>query len=86
MLTPDIKGMPSPSTLLVKVSADGHPLEVKGLRPSNDLQFEALARPVRRQHLVGARHAGRRARGGVDELGVLSGPALSAGDVKGVKR
>ena len=36
--------MPSPSTLLVKVSADGHPIEVKGLRPSSDLQFEALAR------------------------------------------
>ena len=43
-LTPDIKGMPSPSTLLVRVSVDGHPLEVRGLRPSNDLQFEALAR------------------------------------------
>jgi len=44
MLPPEIKGMPSPSTLLVKVSADGHPVEVKGLRPSSDLQFEALAR------------------------------------------
>jgi serine/threonine protein kinase len=43
-LTADIKGMPSPSTLLVKVSAEGRPLEVKGLRPSNDLKFEALAR------------------------------------------
>ena len=43
-LTPDIKGIPSPSTLLVRVSVDGHPLEVRGLRPSNDLQFEALAR------------------------------------------
>ena len=43
-LTPDIKGMPSPSTLLVRVSVDGHPLEVRGLRPSNDLQYEALAR------------------------------------------
>jgi hypothetical protein len=43
-LTPDITSMPSPSTLLVKVSADGHPLEVRGLRPSNDLKFEALAR------------------------------------------
>ncbi len=44
MLTPDIKGTPSPSTLLVRVSGDGHPLEVRGLRPSNDLKFEALAR------------------------------------------
>jgi len=44
VLPPEIKGMPSPSTLLVKVSADGHPVEVKGLRPSSDLQFEALAR------------------------------------------
>ena len=44
VLTSDIKGMPSPSTLLVKVSVDGHPLEVRGLRPSNDLKFEALAR------------------------------------------
>jgi serine/threonine-protein kinase len=43
-LTPDIKGTPSPSTLLVKVSVDGHPLEVRGLRPSNDLKFEILAR------------------------------------------
>ncbi len=44
ILTPDIKGMPSPSTLLVKVSIDGHPLEVRGLRPSSDLKFESLAR------------------------------------------
>jgi serine/threonine-protein kinase len=44
VLPPEIKVMPSPSTLLVKVSADGHPVEVKGLRPSSDLQFEALAR------------------------------------------
>ena len=44
VLPPEIKGMPSPSTLLVKVSADGHPLEVRGLRPSTDLKFEALAR------------------------------------------
>jgi hypothetical protein len=43
-LPAEMKGMPSPSTLLVKVSADGHPIEVKGLRPSNDLKFEALAR------------------------------------------
>ena len=44
VLPAEIKGMPSPTTLLVKVSADGHPIEVKGLRPSNNLQFEALAR------------------------------------------
>ena len=44
LLPPEIKGVPSPSTLLVKVSAEGHPVEVKGLRPSNDLKFEALAR------------------------------------------
>jgi hypothetical protein len=43
-LTAEIRGMPSASTLLVKVSADGHPLAVRGLRPSNDLKFEALAR------------------------------------------
>jgi serine/threonine protein kinase len=44
VLPAEIKGMPSPSTLLVRVSAEGHPIEVKGLRPSSDLQFEALAR------------------------------------------
>lgn len=43
-LTPEIKGLPSSSTLLVRVSAEGHPLEVRGLRPSNDLGFEKLAR------------------------------------------
>ncbi len=43
-LTPDIKGLPSASTLLVKVSVDGRPLEVRGLRPSNNLKFEVLAR------------------------------------------
>lgn len=44
VLPAEIREMPSPSTLLVKVSVDGHPIEVKGLRPSNDLKFEALAR------------------------------------------
>jgi serine/threonine protein kinase len=39
-----LKGAPSPSTVLVKVSAEGHPLEVKALRPSSDLEFERLAR------------------------------------------
>ena len=36
--------MPTPSTVLVKVSAAGYPLEVRGLRPSSDLRFEQMAR------------------------------------------
>ena len=36
--------MPSPSRLLVKVSAGGKALEVRALRPSNNDDFEALAR------------------------------------------
>ena len=39
-----VKALPSPSTILVKVSAEGHPLEVKAFRPSSDLEFERLAR------------------------------------------
>jgi len=43
-LPPEFRGNPSPSTVLVKVSPEGRVLVVKGLRSSQDLAFEQLAR------------------------------------------
>ena len=40
----DMKTIPTASTVLVKVSAEGYPLEVRGLRPSSDPRFEQMAR------------------------------------------
>jgi hypothetical protein len=39
-----VANLPAPSTVLVKVSAEGYPIEVKGFRPSSDEVFERLAR------------------------------------------
>jgi outer membrane biosynthesis protein TonB len=44
VLPPEFQGKPTASTVLVKVSAAGYPLEVRGLRPSSDSAFEKLAR------------------------------------------
>jgi hypothetical protein len=40
----DVEGEPGPSTLWVRVSAEGKTLEVRRLRPSNDAAFERDAR------------------------------------------
>ncbi len=43
-LPPEVQGTPRPSLLWVKVSAEGRTVDIKRLRPSNDLIFERAVR------------------------------------------
>jgi hypothetical protein len=43
-LPPEVQGSPRPSLLWVKVSAEGRTVDIRRLRPSNDLSYERAVR------------------------------------------